>query len=240
MVRRLTRYAENHAAGDATLGAAGQRGDSSAARLEVDRFGLLLRGMADGEAIEAAARDLIAEFVKPVALGEHEVAPGVWVGVGLFGTDGSDAQTLRRSAERAGSHARQTGAGPLAFASKELNARTLERMTLGSQLRGAVERGELRLHYQPKVDLADGRVVGAEALVRWQHPQHGLQPPGRFIALAEELGLITDIGNGVAEQACRDAASWAAAGHPLKVGHQRLEATVPVRRPVQRSALRPL
>jgi len=98
-----------------------------------------------------------------------------------------------------------------------LNARTLERMTLGAQLRGAAARGELRLHYQPEINLADGRISGAEALVRWEHPQHGLLPPGRFIALAEELGLIAAIGTWVAEQACRDTAGWVAAGHDLNI-----------------------
>ena len=217
LARRLSHFCQ--ALGDAATvpEAAGPRVDPWLARLELDRFGLLLTGLPHSDAVEAQARRLIEDLVKPVALGAHDVVPGVWVGVGLFGTDGSEAQGLRRSAERAASHARQTNAGPLAFASQALNARTLERMTLGGQLRRAVARGELRLHYQPKVDFADGRIVGAEALVRWQHPQHGLLPPARFIALAEELGVITAIGTWVAEQACRDAAIWAAAGHAIKV-----------------------
>ena len=215
LAQRLTRHAERRS--DGRTAPVGPRDEPSPARLELDRFGLLLRGLPHSEAVEAEARQLIAVLKAPVVLGTHEVVPAVWVGVGLFGSDGHDAQALRRGAERAASHARQTGADPLAFASKELNARTLERMTLGSQLRGAAARGELRLHYQPKVDLADGRIVGAEALVRWQHPQHGLLPPRRFITRAEELGLIADIGRWVAEQACRDAATWAADGRALTV-----------------------
>jgi EAL domain-containing protein (putative c-di-GMP-specific phosphodiesterase class I) len=98
------------------------------------------------------------------------------------------------------------------FASPELNARSYEKLTLGLQLRGAAQRGELRLHYQPKVDLASNRIVGAEALVRWQHPDRGLVPPGQFIALAEEIGLIGAIGDWVLERACHDAAKWASDG----------------------------
>ena len=85
-------------------------------------------------------------------------------------------------------------------------------MALGSQLRSATQRGELRLHYQPKVDMASNRIIGAEALVRWQHPELGLLPPARFIALAEELGLIGTIGQWVIERACREAVGWAQAG----------------------------
>ncbi len=217
LARRLTHFMQARLDAAAAPAEASPRAEPWLARLEQDRFGLLLTGLPDSDAIEVEARHLIAELVHPVALGAHEVVPGVYLGVGIFGADGHDAQGLRRSAERAASHARQTGAGPLAFASQALNARTLERMTLGGQLRGAVARNELLLHYQPKVDLANGRIVGAEALVRWQHPVQGLLPPGRFIALAEEMGLITAIGTWVAEQACRDAATWAAAGHPLKV-----------------------
>ncbi|MCB2031500.1 MAG: EAL domain-containing protein, partial [Rhodoferax sp.] len=90
--------------------------------------------------------------------------------------------------------------------------RSLERLALGSALRGAAQRGELRLHYQPKLDVASNRIVGAEALVRWQHPELGLVPPLRFIGLAEELGLINGIGRWVMQTACRDAAQWARDG----------------------------
>jgi len=215
LARRLGRLVDPAAV--ARKRATGQGSDPVLARLEVDRFGLVVRGLLDADSLETEARRVIARLSEPVVIGMHEVVPAVWLGVAAFGTDGNDAQTLRRSAERAASHARQTGGGAVAYASQELNARTLERMTLGAQLRGAAARGELRLHYQPKIDLADGRISGAEALVRWAHPQHGLLAPGRFIALAEELGLITAIGTWVAEQACRDAAGWVAAGHDLKI-----------------------
>ncbi len=217
LARRLSRVVESGPIASARPFAPGQVSDPLVARLEVDRFGLVVRGLLDAESLEAEARRVIAWLVEPVMLGLHEVVPAVWLGVAAFGADGNDAQTLRRSAERAASHARQTGGSALAYASLELNARALERLTLGAQLRGAAARGELRLHYQPKIDLVGGRITGAEALVRWEHPQHGLLPPGRFIALAEELGLIAAIGTWVAEQACRDTAGWVAAGHDLSI-----------------------
>ena len=119
---------------------------------------------------------------------------------------------MRKSADLASTHARAHGSTQFHFASPELNAVSYERLKLGSELRGAAQRGELLLHYQPKVDFDTGSITGAEALVRWQHPEHGLLQPGSFIELAEELGLIRGIGQWVIEQSCRDAATWRSAG----------------------------
>ena len=188
------------------------------ARLAIDRFALLLEGVQDTEAGQAVAKRLVTALTAPMTLGVHELVPSVWAGIAFTPSDGRDAVALRRSADQASTHARQRGLSPVQFASAEINQRSLERLTLGSQLRGAALRGELRLHYQPKISLADGRIVGAEALLRWQHPQHGLLQPVRFISLAEEMGLITGIGQWVAEQACRDAAAWSRlSARPLPV-----------------------
>ena len=182
------------------------------ARLGEEHFALVVEGLEDTDAVETVARSLLATLVEPVALGLHEVAPAPWIGVAVSPGDGNDAETLRRCADLAATHARQRGAGQFAFASPELNARSYHRLTLGAQLRGAAQRGELRLHYQPKVDVATQRIVGMEALVRWQHPDRGLVPPNEFIALAEELGLMGSIGRWVIERACADTAAWTAAG----------------------------
>ena len=188
------------------------------ARLAIDRFALLLEGVQDTEAGQAVAKRLVTALTAPMTLGVHELVPSVWAGIAFTPSDGRDAVALRRSADQASTHARQRGLSPVQFASAEINQRSLERLTLGSQLRGAALRGELRLHCQPKISLADGRIVGAEALLRWQHPQHGLLQPVRFISLAEEMGLITGIGQWVAEQACRDAAAWSRlSARPLPV-----------------------
>ena len=188
------------------------------ARLGEEHFTLVVEGLADTDAVETVAKSLLATLVEPVPLGLHEVAPAPWIGVAVSPGDGANAETLRRCADLAATHARQRGAGQFAFASPQLNERSYRRLTLGTQLRGAAQRGELRLHYQPKVDVATHRIVGMEALVRWQHPDRGLVPPVEFIGLAEELGLMDSIGRWVIERACLDTARWTADGMgPLKV-----------------------
>ncbi len=205
--RRLERFAAD--AGDAWGGA--DRA-SRAARLGPERFGLVLEGLADVAAVEDRVRALIAAVSAAVTLGVHEVVPSAWIGIALAPSDGEDAETLRQAAEQALSRTRQLGTLQYGFASPALGAHAYERLALGLQLRGAAQRGELRLHYQPKMDITGRRVLGAEALVRWQHPERGLVPPGQFIPLAEELGLIGDIGRWVMAQACADAAEWTRAG----------------------------
>ncbi len=185
---------------------------SAISRLGGAYFGLVLEGLADAEAVEAMAKDLHTVLCEPVTLGVHDLAPTAWLGIALSPADGETPSALRQGADLAATHARERGSIAWIFASPELNARSLRRLTLASQLRGAAARGELLLHYQPKVEVVSGRIIGAEALVRWQHPEHGLVPPGQFIPLAEESGLILGIGQWVIEQACHDAAQWARSG----------------------------
>jgi len=182
------------------------------ARLGADQFGMVLEGLVDAESIESTVKNLLALVSEPVALGLHEVVPSAWIGISVSPADGRSAEALRKSADLAASHVRERGLVQYQFASPELNKRSYERMTLGLQLRGAAQRGELVLHYQPKVDVLSNVIVGVEALVRWRHPDHGLIPPVHFITLAEELGLINGIGEWVMERACQDAAAWAREG----------------------------
>ena len=182
------------------------------ARLGGEQFGLVLEGLTDTDQVEAIGRRLVIDLCEPLLIDHHEVAPGVALGIAVAPSDGDLAATLRKNADLAASAALALGPGHYKFASAALNARSIELLTLGSQLRGAVSRGELVLHYQPKVCLSTGQVTGAEALVRWQHPERGLVPPLQFISLAEELGLITHIGQWVMERACADAAGWVKQG----------------------------
>jgi EAL domain-containing protein (putative c-di-GMP-specific phosphodiesterase class I)/PleD family two-component response regulator len=211
LAQRLTRFAADHRA-DPLLATSPERAPP-VCRLGVDHFGLLLEGLADVTAVEAVAQRLIGTLNDPAVFGHHEVVASPWVGVSLSPRDGCTAEALRQAADIASTHARARGDVQYQFASADLNIRSHERFTLGSQLRHAALRGELRLHYQPKLDLAGNRIVGAEALVRWQHPERGLLQPGSFIAMAEELGLIRHIGGWVIERACHDLAAWARAGH---------------------------
>jgi EAL domain-containing protein (putative c-di-GMP-specific phosphodiesterase class I)/PleD family two-component response regulator len=210
IARRLERFAS--AAHTGSPLSTGNERAPRVARLGSAQFGLVLEGLADEEAVEAMASRLLVVLSEPVPLGPHEVGPKPWIGIALAPADGDNAEALRKGADLAATHSRAQGLVQFQFASPELNARSYEKLTLGLQLRGAAQRGELRLHYQPKVDMASNRIVGAEALVRWQHPDRGLVPPGQFIALAEEIGLIGTIGDWVLERACHDAADWARAG----------------------------
>jgi EAL domain-containing protein (putative c-di-GMP-specific phosphodiesterase class I)/DNA-binding NarL/FixJ family response regulator len=182
------------------------------ARAARDQFTLLVDGLPDAEAVEGTARRLVDALVEPVTLAAHELVPTAWIGIAVSPGDGDTPASLRQGAELAATHAREQGNTPFQFSSPALNKRSYARLTLGSQLRGAARRGELRLHYQPKLAIADDRILGAEALVRWQHPDHGLLGPGAFIGLAEEMGIVGQIGEWVLEAACADAAAWARAG----------------------------
>jgi EAL domain-containing protein (putative c-di-GMP-specific phosphodiesterase class I) len=115
---------------------------------------------------------------------------------------------LIRNADAAMYHSKQNGGNSFAFYSPEMNAAAVERLMLKSKLRRSLERDEFQVHYQPKVDLRDGRIVGAEALLRWHHPSLGAVPPGRFVPVAERSGFIVELGAWVVQEACRQAAAW--------------------------------
>ena len=210
IAQRLERFVADEIRTQGTL--AGTDKGPRVARLGTTMFGLVIEGMRDAEAVEATAKRVLAVIAEPEMLGGHEIVPTAWIGIAVAPSDGNTSEALRQGAELAVAHANGQQFSNYKFASAELNARSLERLALGSQLRGAAQRGELRLHYQPKLAVGSNRVVGAEALVRWQHPEHGLVPPLRFIALGEELGLIHAIGTWVIQTACADMANWTRLG----------------------------
>jgi len=201
-----------HRRGVAELLAPGDEPAPAVVRLGDDAFGLLLVDLQSTAEAELVARAVVSELAATVMLGRHECLPTPCVGIAIGPVDGARAELLQKAAELARTQARLRGGQRHEFFAVELNARLQARLQLGSELRHAVARGELRLHYQPKVDLASARVVGVEALVRWAHPVHGLMAPGLFIGLAEELGLIAAIGDWVIGQACEDAMRWSALG----------------------------
>jgi len=165
------------------------------------------------EALEAHLRCLRANCMAPITLqlltGPAEIVLGVRLGVAFHPDDGVDPETLISNAGLAVAEARRSNpAGDAFFFRAELNQRARERVTLESDLRLAVELGDLQVNFQPKVAAGSGEVIGAEALVRWHHLAHGDVSPGRFIGLAEESGIITELGAFVLEQACRAACDW--------------------------------
>ncbi len=210
VARRLERLSGLGA--DAATGLRAPDSSPRVARLGEQMFGLVVDDLRDSNAVVTCAKRVLAALSEPVLLDRHEVVPVPWLGVAVAPGDGNSAGTLRQSADLAATHGRRQATAQITFASPELNAQSYQRLMLGSQLRGAAQRDELRLHYQPKVNVANGHIVGVEALVRWQHPEHGLLPPGRFIPLSEELGLTSIIGEWVLEQACREVAGWARNG----------------------------
>jgi diguanylate cyclase (GGDEF)-like protein/PAS domain S-box-containing protein len=207
-----------HAAGDRTLEVLSERltrvlpREAVVGRLAGDEFGLFIEGFADSEDERAQAANLarmvLAEVCKAYYVDQQEVYLTASVGIAFCPKDAENVIDLIRNADAAMYHSKQNGGNNFAFYSPEMNAAAVERLMLKSKLRRALERDELRMFYQPKVDLRDGRIVGAEALLRWRLPGHGDIPPSQFIPLAEETTLILGIGEWVMNRVCSDYHEW--------------------------------
>ncbi|WP_432383026.1 putative bifunctional diguanylate cyclase/phosphodiesterase [Duganella sp. P38] len=187
------------------------------ARLGGDEFAV---GLFDiGQHFEASmvAQKLLATLNEPIIIDGHDLRVGGSIGISVYPQDGHDAETLLRLADIAMYRAKQEGGDEgdhIAFYSQDMNQGMQERMRIESGLRAALGNGELLLHYQPKYSIPDGKIIGAEALVRWRHPQRGLVPPSEFIPLAEATGLVVQVGEWVLETACAQAQAWKHAGLP--------------------------
>lgn len=221
-VDRLSRINDSlgHAAGDAVLREVARRVGAIAgptdtlARLSGDEFVLLLTSCRDSEDIILAARRLIDAIAQPHSVGGHDVVVTGSVGISIFPRDGSAPGDLLKAADAALSEMKNAGRNGFRFFKGEMNAQALRWLALETRLRRAIERDELALHYQPQVSRIDGAVVGMEALLRWRSAEIGAVPPGDFIPLAEDTGLIHPIGEWVIREACFQNKAWQNAGLP--------------------------
>jgi diguanylate cyclase (GGDEF)-like protein/PAS domain S-box-containing protein len=209
-----------HQMGDRVLLAVAKRllealreGDT-VARLGGDEFVIALPEIGDTRDVGAVAEKVLKAIAQPLKIDQIELHVQVSIGVSLYPEDGQDADTLMRKADTAMYHAKSNGRNNYQFFTAEMNAAVHKRLALETGLRYAVARSEFLIHYQPQIELASGRVVSVEALVRWQHPTEGLQLPAEFIRVAEEIGLIIQLGEWVLTNACRQARAWQDQGYP--------------------------
>jgi len=184
------------------------RSSDTVSRQGGDEFVVVMPDATDAADVARAAQKLLDAVSEVYSIDGHELITTPSIGISVYPHDGHDVETLLKNADAAMYHAKESGRNNYQFFTQDMNTRALERLSLERSLRRAIERGELRLQYQPQYDVRTGRIVGVEALTRWEHPDLGLLPPGRFMPFAEETGLVVPLGEWVLREACNQNRTW--------------------------------
>jgi diguanylate cyclase (GGDEF)-like protein/PAS domain S-box-containing protein len=209
-----------HAIGDKVLQSvskrllAGVRGSDTVSRQGGDEFVILLSEIAYPEAAATSARKVLISLNAPHPIDGQDLHVNACIGISVYPEDGEDAETLIKNADTAMYHAKERGRNCFQFFKAEMNLKAVERQSIEAGLRCAIKKKEFLLYYQPKVNLDTREITGIEALIRWQHPDRGLLLPAQFVPIAEDCGLILQIGRWVLREACRQARAWQDAGLP--------------------------
>lgn len=182
--------------------------EHTAARLGGDEFTVVLPSIEHEEDAGLVAQRIESHLEKPISVGNHEFIMTASIGIAIFPNDGQDVETLLKNADLAMYYAKNIGQGTFKYYQESMNDAALKRLTIENQLRGAIDREELALHFQPQIDLSDKKLIGMEALLRWNNHELGNVPPLEFIPIAEESGLILIIGEWVIREACRQVKEW--------------------------------
>jgi diguanylate cyclase (GGDEF)-like protein/PAS domain S-box-containing protein len=203
-----------HHVGDRLIAEVGRRlqqclraGDT-VGRVSGDEFGVVLAELAQADHAAIVAQKILDALARPFDLGGNEAYVTASIGISVFPSDGADAETLLKNADMAMYRAKELTRNAYCFFTGEMNQRSVAKLQLNTDLRRAIERREFVLHYQPKIDLADGRLDGVEALLRWNHPQRGMVSPADFIPALEDSGLILPVGEWVLEEAAAQLRAW--------------------------------
>ena len=182
------------------------------ARFGGDEFAIIVTGVSEAAVVAGLAEKLVAAIGSPFSVQGNIIAAGVSIGIAIYEQGDTDAEVLLSHADVALYRAKSEGRGAYRFFTKAMDHEVRARVSMSSELREAIDSGQLFLRYQPQIEIRSGRIIGLEALVRWRHPERGVLGPGEFIAVAEKTGLIVALGRWVMREACRQGKEWLDAG----------------------------
>jgi diguanylate cyclase (GGDEF)-like protein/PAS domain S-box-containing protein len=209
LLKSVAETLRNHVrGGDLVARVEGEDDKPSVSRLGGDEFSILLSSISNAEDAADVARRILDNMPTPIVVDGHQLSTTASIGIAIYPDDGQDVETLVRHADTAMYHAKSRGLNQFQFFDESMNSAILRKLTLESRLAESMERDELRLHYQPKVGLPGRELVGAEALLRWEHPDLGTISPKEIIPMSEESGFIVSLGEWVLRQACKQIRAW--------------------------------